>query len=117
MEFTKEQKEIIEEMYNLQLSGSVFGARIKKAFPEVLKPKRKKIFLEVESDYAYTDDDIRGTMINRYNCHDIKVTELPEVFTREDIKDLRNHIYNDEGSIDDIIDDWLSERTMNLNKK
>ena len=49
--FTKEQKEIINEMYNLQLDGSDFGARVGKAFAEVLKPETKKIVVKIECNY------------------------------------------------------------------
>ena len=84
MKFTKEQKEIINEMYNLQLDGSDFGARIGKAFTEVLKPETKKIVVEIEYD---------------------------QVFSREDMIDFAQYNY-EHSSISKVtnLDNWLSER-------
>lgn len=112
------QKEIVTAkavvvFYNQQIAKGNFSGSFEEFSDSLLKPKRKKIVVEVEyNDLILTagviELNLRG--ING-NYENVRVKELPEVFTREDIKDLRNHIYNDEGSIDDIINDWLSERS------
>ena len=109
--FTKEQKEIINEMYNLQLDGSDFGARIRKAFAEVLKPERKKIIVEIEYD---NNTDVKD-LIDYISYYDIeskfKVTELPEVFSREQVIDIFDPSFTSKDYIDGLITKWLSERS------
>ena len=121
MKFTKEQKEIINEMYNLQLDGSDFGARIRKAFAEVLKPETKKIVVKIECNYPkeFPLDEHSIRAILNCGCSesglDWKVTELPEVFSREDIDKIFDSKFSDNDYVDSFINKLLSERSKNDN--
>ena len=114
MEFTKEEllkaKQVLES-FQKQVTGY--------SFPEwidlQLKPETKKIFLEVEYE-DHTNSVIILNVINSFGgVNGFKVTELPEVFTREDMIDFALYHYNSKlCNMGTDFDNWLSEKKNNF---
>lgn len=119
MEFTKNEIETSKKMFK-DWFGEVEGVgNYLEYLDSLLKPERKKIRVEIEWDETGMDD-ITGnsisTLITRNHAKErnLKVTELPEVFTIEDIEDLKEYLYRktayDKGFLHNVINDWFSER-------
>lgn len=90
---------------------------LKKYLESILKPKRRKIFLEIEFDepdsFAMDKHAIRNILIA--GCSEIlnfNVEQLPEVFTREDMASLVRYTVESDATLTDfdILDNFLSER-------
>lgn len=76
----------------------------KDLFEIEFEPERKKIILEIESDFNNFDIHWLKTALEGY-CHSAKFvfTELPEVFTREDIYKIFSPCFSDNAYIDTLI--------------
>lgn len=90
MEFTKEQIETAGELYSIWNKG--IGIPDSETFSEfldsLLKPETKKIIVEIESEEQDLTPERILSRLKIYSFHNLKVTELPEVFTREDIYEM-----------------------------
>jgi len=119
MEFTKEEIETAESLWDDYYSSEFCG---KLYFKDWLNKKRiqiKKVILEIEYEHAYNMQtpmrkEFIFSAINNWDSiksfKNIKVTELPEVFTREDMEDFaryRNYLV---GKTEELFNKWLSER-------
>jgi hypothetical protein len=124
MKFTKEELETVGKFideytyYSPPISLSDYLDQCK-------KPERKKIVVEVEyndSEFGMSAKAIQETISNfdTRNEYVTKVTELPEVFSREDMIELGNKIiYNTQCNLEfypynkfgnDDLENFLSER-------
>jgi hypothetical protein len=121
MKFTKEVIETAREVYGTWTSE-------KTAFisylDSLLKPETKKIVVEIEYEpipdfiteemaINLTVNDVRDSLKSRMNKgFNIKVTELPEVFSREDMIEFAQYNY-EHSSISKVtnLNNWLSERS------
>ena len=116
MEFTKEQietaKKILESYRVVQNRHHNFENYL----DSLLKPETKKIIVEIESN----DCDSIG-ILNRIFCGEKglcdftfenkwRATELPEVFTREDMIEFANYHHHVDETVETNINDWLSQR-------
>ncbi len=94
MEFTNEQKDFVEYFKNNNITFK--GRDITEIFPEVLKPERKKIRVEIEYLYEQentslplTANSLETHFENATELKNVKVTELPEGnWTDEEIKNF-----------------------------
>lgn len=102
------KKDFVEYFKNNNITFK--GKDITEIFPEVLKPERKKIFLEVEFDnLEYDLGNIEAIMNEGYDGHWV-FKELPEVFTREDVHKMFDSKFSNNDYVDSFIDKFLSER-------
>jgi hypothetical protein len=114
MKFTKEELETVGKFideytyYSPPISLSDYLDQCK-------KPETKKIIVEIEykdfNNNKIGAGDVK-TSIENYSLSshwNFKVTELPEVFSREDIMNLKMYMWIHSGNTNDI-DNWLSER-------
>ena len=105
------KKDFVEYFKNNNITFK--GRDITEIFPEVLEPKRKKIVVEVEYDVLKGVDNIgvgliAGLLERNRNA---KVTELPGVFTREEMLEFKFGTTEFECDIwDKALDRFLSER-------
>lgn len=86
------------------------------------EPERKKIILEIESDFNNFDIHWLETALKGY-CHSAKFvfTELPEVFAREDMEGLARWVEGKDDKdkdrfkniVDNFMRDKISERKSN----
>jgi len=115
MEFTKEQietaKKILESYRVVQNRHHNFENYL----DSLLKPETKfiDVRIEYESDnFPLTADRVKSALELKYDItfRNFKVTELPEVFTREDMIDFAQYNY-EHSSISKVtnLDTWLSE--------
>ena len=87
----------------------------------LLKPETKKIVIEIECNYPkeFPLDEHSIRAILNCGCSesglDWKVTELPEVFSREDIDKIFDSKFSDNDYVDSFINKLLSERSKNDN--
>jgi hypothetical protein len=121
MEFTKEEIKTAEKIWDEysnkeNVQETVSGFRF--YLHSLLKPERKKIRVEIEYDVTdKVEINLKGIYYAFKNSfsdyRDIKVTELPEVFSREDMILFANYYYCDHTSTDQeqCLIDWLSERS------
>jgi hypothetical protein len=128
MEFTKEEIETAKKIYEKYITDK-FNEKISSSYIHfldlLLKPERKKIRVEIEyesDNFPLTADRIKGACELKYDItfRKFKVTELPEVFSKEDLIELGNKIifniqcnkqiypYNQFGN--DDLEFFLSER-------
>ena len=79
----------------------------------LLKPETKKIVVEIETGKIFSVSDIKHALNYRFSEkeYNFKVTELPEVFSREQVIDIFDPSFTSKDYIDGLITKWLSERS------
>ena len=81
----------------------------------LLKPETKFIDVRIEYDNDIMFDvSYLQNIIEKYRDVDFrnrfKVTELPEVFSRQDMIEFANYHHHVDETVETNINDWLSER-------
>lgn len=113
MKFTKQQIETGKQLIESYKNRPVIKMDFENYLDSLLKTERKKIIVEIEydSDDSNWDKTELENVLSYYRGR-CKVTELPEVFTREDIDSLTNYLdrYSHLNSLLDLKTEWLSER-------
>jgi hypothetical protein len=114
--FTKEKIETAEKLYELWAKEKYTSPTFKSFLNSLNKPERKKIVVEIEYDDFNNNKigvgDVK-TAIENYSLSshwNFKVTELPEVFTREQVIGIFDASFTDKNYIDGLINKWLSKR-------
>ena len=123
MEFTKEEIKTAKTLYDKWASEKYTSPTFKAFLDSLLKPETKFINVRIEYDDGiklYGNDlsakGLECYLTNSYtdsntNKGQIKVTELPEVFTREEVLSLFNdYTCIPPCEVDNYMNDILSER-------
>ena len=103
MEFTKEQIEFLKT--KRKEYGTISGDGF---FDSLLKPERKKIRVEIEVESDLTADGLKDLLKSYGFLKVYSVTELPEVFSREDMIDFGKYCAYTVNP--KSLDKWFSER-------
>jgi hypothetical protein len=122
MKFTKEQIELAKKVFESYQIDQRNQPSYTYFLDSLLKPETKKIVVEIEYEpipdfiteemaINLTVNDVRDSLKSRMNKEfNIKVNELPEVFTREQVIGIFDASFTDKNYINGLIDVWLSER-------
>lgn len=121
MKFTKEQIETAKELLKTYRNDSNVSVGFDGYLDSLLKPERKKIIVEIEydkikgsfgRDLDITKINVENTMKKEFiSDFNFKITELPEVFTRENMIEFAEYYSDDtEWNFNHSFDHWLSER-------
>ena len=113
--FTKEEIETAKKVWDTFKVNPGCSKSYNEYLDSLLKPERKKIRVEIEYDnieYPIVAEDISDMIISQFNLrYNFKITELPEVFTREEvIKFAENYTVYCETSVKDYFNIYFSER-------
>ena len=110
-EFTKEEIETTKLMWNdyhKYTPNMLIGFEV--WLDSLLKPETK--FIDVRIEYESLGGfDLKSYILNCFPFANTKVTELPEVFTREEVKLFTKYcIDNGWIHLEKALDNWLDER-------
>ena len=116
MKFTKEQIEYLKT----EAKKETRVIRLDEFFDSLLKPERKKIRVEIEYENYNPFPLSVGRISSALNIlfddkRKISITELPEVFTREDMIEFAEYDWDGINTKNNL-DTWLSERKSKKKK-
>lgn len=106
LNFTPEQIKYLKKKWNWSFTEKSYSAFL----DSLLKPETK--FIDVRIEYESLGGfDLKSYILNCFPFANTKVTELPEVFTREEVKLFTKYcIDNGWIHLEKALDNWLDER-------
>lgn len=116
MEFTKEEIETAKKLYSKYRNQTAVDdgfTNFADWVDSLLKPKTKKIIVEIEvygGSQVMFLNGIENALRDKYYNAAIKVTELPEVFSKKDLIEFTNYHHHVDETVETNINDWLSQR-------